>query len=84
MFFFDLFIPRNFTGFIRGGKIKLILVLGIDGLSVRNIMGQEVMNISTSGQTLVRLSMETLTSGAYILEYSYKGSVLGVQKIMKD
>jgi len=56
----------------------------VDGLSVRNIMGQEVMNISTSGQTLVRLSMETLTSGAYILEYSYKGSVLGVQKIMKD
>jgi hypothetical protein len=56
----------------------------IDGLSVRNIMGQEVMNISTSGQTLVKLSMEFLTSGAYILEFSFKGSVLGVQKIMKD
>lgn len=55
----------------------------IDVLNVRNMYGQTVASIATSGSQQVQLSTIDLASGAYILEFSSKGNVLGVQKFMQ-
>ena len=55
----------------------------VDFLTVRNLMGQTVFSIATSGAQRVQLPTNELTSGAYILEFSSKGQVLGLDKFMQ-
>ena len=55
----------------------------IDFLNVRNIMGQTVLSFATSGAQQVQITTNDLSSGAYVLEFSSKGSVLGIEKFMQ-
>lgn len=55
----------------------------IDFLNVRNLMGQTVLSICTTGAQQVQIPTNELSSGAYILEFSSKGAVLGLDKFMQ-
>ncbi|MCB0753984.1 MAG: T9SS type A sorting domain-containing protein [Flavobacteriales bacterium] len=56
----------------------------VDGVVIRNMMGQIVSTISVQGQQRLEIEVASLTSGVYMIEFQNENSILGVQKFVKN
>lgn len=56
----------------------------VDVIVIRNAMGQSIRVIPTSRNQRLDLTVSDIAFGAYILEFQSQGSVMGVQKFMKN
>ena len=56
----------------------------VNSLVVRNVVGQEVLSMPTSGMQRVELNASSLTAGVYFVELNSERSTLGVKKFVKN
>lgn len=56
----------------------------VDGVVIRNLMGQVVSTSSVQGQQRLEIEVSSLSKGVYVIEFQNAKSVLGVQKFVKN
>jgi hypothetical protein len=56
----------------------------LDGITLRNTLGQAVKSISTNGLQRMNISLTEIPSGIYHMEFQKDGITLGVQRVVKN
>jgi len=56
----------------------------LDGITLRNTLGQAVKSISTTGLQRMNISLIEIPSGIYLMEFQKDGISLGVQRVVKN
>ncbi len=56
----------------------------VEGVVIRNLMGQIVSTVSVQGQQRLELEVSSLPKGVYVVEFQNENSILGVQKFVKS